>query len=203
MKRIYLRAGVALACALALAGCGGDDGNLLLGGSVVGLTKEGLVLQNTKNGATIAVPAGSGSFAFTELLGSDTEFEVTVKTQPTAAVCGVTYGKGKTGAYNVTSVIVSCITNSYDLGGTISGLSSDGLVLINGGQRVTVPANATSFKFTTYNPDGSYLAGRIPDGAPYGVTVLTQPAGKTCTVANGTGLMGSTANLTTVQVTCV
>jgi RNase P/RNase MRP subunit p29 len=203
MKSIYLRSGVALACALALAGCGGDDGNLLLGGSVVGLAKDGLVLQNTKNGATVAVPAGSSSFAFNELLGSDTEFEVTVKTQPTAAVCNVVYGKGKTGAYNVTSIQVYCITNSYDLGGTISGLTSEGLVLINGSQRVTVPANATSFKFTTYNADGSYLAGRIPDGAPYGVTVLTQPAGKTCTVANGTGLMGSTDNLTTVQVTCV
>jgi hypothetical protein len=203
MKRIYLRAGVALACALALAGCGGDNGNLLLGGTVSGLAKEGLVLQNTKNGATIAVPAGNTSFAFTELLGSDTEFEVTVKTQPTAAVCNVVYGKGKTGAYNVTSIQVYCITNSYDLGGTISGLTSEGLVLINGSQRVTVPANATSFKFTTYKADGTYLAGRIPDGAPYGISVLTQPAGKTCSVANGTGLMGSGDNLTTVQVTCV
>jgi RNase P/RNase MRP subunit p29 len=202
MKSIYLRASVAAACALALSGCGGDDGNLLLSGTVYGLTKEGLVLQNTKNGATLAVPAGSQGFAFNELLGSDTEFEVVVKTQPTAAKCEVTYGKGKTGAYNINSVIVTCITNSYDLGGTISGLTTDGLVLINGAQRVTVPANATSFKFTTYKADGTYLTGRIPDGAPYGVTVLTQPAGKTCTVANGTGLMGSSDNLTTIQVTC-
>lgn len=204
MKSIYLRSGVALACALALAGCGGDDGNLLLGGTVYGLTKDGLVLQNTKNNTTVAVPAGSSSFVFQELIGSDTEFEITVKTQPTAAKCDVTYGKGKTGAYNVTSIIVTCLTNSYELGGTISGLTSDGLVLVNGSQRVTVAAGATSFKFTKLLADGKIdPATKVPDGSPYGVSVLTQPAGKTCTVTNGTGTMGSADSLTTVQVTCV
>jgi hypothetical protein len=204
MKRIYLRSGVALACALALSGCGGDDGNLLLGGSVVGLTKEGLVLENIKNNATVAVPAGSSSFVFQELIGSDTEFEVKVKTQPSAAFCDITYGKGKTGAFNVTSILVSCVTNTYELGGTISGLTSEGLVLINGSQRVTVAANATSFKFTQLLADGKVdLRTKVPDGAPYGVSVLTQPAGKTCTVANGTGTMGSADNLTSIQVTCV
>jgi hypothetical protein len=202
MKSIYLRSGVALVCALALAACGSDNGNLILGGSVNGLTKEGLVLQDLKSNKTVTIPANSVSFAFPDLISSDQEFEVTVKTQPAAANCTIAFGKGRSGAYNVTSIIVSCITNAYDLGGTVSGLSSEGLVLINGSERVTVPANATSFKFTKYDATGKVTSGQVPDGAPYGVTVLTQPAGRTCTVANGTGTMGSANSLTTVSVSC-
>ena len=202
MKSIYLRSGVALVCALALAACGGDNGNLLLGGSVVGLTKEGLVLKDMKSGKTVTVPANSTTFAFADLIGSDQSFDVQVLTQPSAAVCSVTYGTGKSGAYNVTSIVVSCITNAYDLGGTVSGASSAGLVLINGREQVSVPAGGTSFKFTTYDTAGKVTGGQVPDGQPYGITVLTQPAGKTCTVANGTGVMGSAA-VTNVSVSCV
>jgi RNase P/RNase MRP subunit p29 len=202
MKSIYLRSGAALACALVLAACGGDNGNLLLGGSVTGLTKEGLVLEDSKSGKTVTVPMGAASFAFPDLIGSDQEFDVKVKTQPSAAHCDVVYGKGKSGAYNVTSIIVNCITNAYDLGGTISGATTAGLVLINGREQITVPAGGTSFKFTTYDSTGKVTGGQVPDGAPYGVSVLTQPAGKTCTIANGTGVMGNAA-ITNINVSCV
>jgi RNase P/RNase MRP subunit p29 len=203
MKSMYLRSGVALACALALAACGGDNGNLLLGGSVIGLTKEGLVLQDLKSSKTVTVPANAASFAFPDLIGSDQEFEVTVKTQPSAAHCDIDYGKGTSGAYNITSIVVRCITNAYDLGGTISGLTTDGLVLINGSERVVVPAGAKSFIFTKYGTDGKVTGGQVPDGAPYGVTILTQPAGHTCILNKGTGTMGSANSLTSIAVSCV
>lgn len=200
MKSLYLRSSLALACALGLSACGGGDDNLLLGGNIYGLTKEGLELQN-KGGPALKIPAGTASFTFPELISSDSDFDVTIKTQPAASKCEVRFGKGKSGAYSVMSVEVHCITNSYDLGGTITGLDSDGLVLINGSQRVTVPAGATSFTMTKFKANGEYELGRVPDGAPYGITVLTQPAGRTCTVANGTGTMGSAA-VTNVAVTC-
>lgn len=189
MKSLILRSSVALACALSLAACGGSSGSLLLGGSIFGLTKPGLVLQN-KGGAPLTISAGQTTFSFPELLGNDQDFDVTIQTQPTAAVCSMAFGKGRTGAYNVTSVQVSCITNSYTLGGNVSGLDVDGLVLVNGSDRLAVPANAGSFTF----------ANKVFDGAPYGVTVLTQPSGRTCSVANGAGTM--TGPVATVQVTC-
>lgn len=191
MKSLILRSSVALACALSLAACGGGSGNLLLGGSVVGLTKPGLELQNKTTGPALSVPAGSSIFSFAELLRSDEDFEVLVKTQPQGAVCTVINGKGRTGAYNVTSVVVSCVTNTYDLGGTVSGLDVTGLVLVNGPDKVAVPAGATTVAFA-----------KVADGAPYGVTVLTQPTGRTCSVANGVGTMGS-SKVTNIAVTCV
>lgn len=201
MKSLYLRSGLVLACALGLAACGGGNENLLLGGYVFGLTKEGLVLQNN-GGSPLTIAAGATSFTFPERIGSDSNFDVTIKTQPASAKCEVVNGKGKSGAYSITSVEIHCATFSYDLGGTISGLDSAGLVLINGSARQTIPAGATSFTMTKYKADGSYDTGRVADGAPYGITVFQQPAGRTCTVANGTGTMGNTA-IMNVRVTCI
>jgi hypothetical protein len=203
MKSKTLRfAAAALLCALGLAACGGGSGSLLLGGSVIGLTKPGLVLINNDGGETVAVPANSVSFAFPTLLKSDTAFNVTVQTQPTAAHCEPTFNKGKTGAYNVTSIIVTCVTNSYNLGGTVEGLHAPGLVINNGSAQVEIASGATSFTFTKFKADGTVDSGKVADGAPYGVTVFLQPAGQTCTVTGGTGTMGS-ADTNTVAIKCV
>jgi hypothetical protein len=202
MKSLTLRASVALACALSLAACGGGSGNLLLGGTVYNVTKDGLVLQNN-GGPALAIPAGSTSFAFPALLKNDEDYNVTIQSSPSNAVCTVVSGKGRMGAFNVTSVIVNCVVNTYDLGGTISGLgNATGLVLVNGPERQEIAAGATSFTMTRLNADGTYASGKVGDGAPYGITVLTQPTGRTCSVQNGVGTMGAAA-VGNVTVTCV
>ena len=204
MKSLFLRSGALLACALTLAACGGSGGNLVLSGTVLGLTRDGLVLQN--NGADdLVVPATNTTFVFPTLIANDTGFNVTIKSSPPSAVCTAFNNVGKTGNYDVNTVVISCVTNSYDVGGTVSGLTGNGLVLINGADRVAVPAGATSFTLTTVTKDSTgkdVFAGRVADGAPYGITVLTQPANQTCTVANGTGTMGSAA-VNTIKVSCV
>ena len=189
MKNLILRSSVALACALSLAACGGGSGNLLLGGNVFGLVKDGLVLQNN-GGTPYAVSAGSSTFAFPDLLKNDQDFNVTIQSSPSNAVCTVVNGKGRTGAFNVTSVEIDCVTNTYALGGTVTGLDVGGLVLVNGADRVTVAAGA-----------GSFSLAKVADGSPYGVTVLTPPTGRTCSVQNGVGTMGAAA-VSNIQVTC-
>src|SRR5208283_925145 len=42
----------------------------------------------------------------------------------------------------------------------------------------------------------------LDQGAPYDVTVQSEPSGQTCTVANGSGTVAS-VNVTNVSVTCV
>jgi N-acetylneuraminic acid mutarotase len=81
---------------------------------------------------------------------------------------------------------------TYTISGTVSGAAASGLVLQNnGGSNLTLNANATSFAFAT----------PVQSGGVYSVTVLTQPAGETCTVTNGSGT--ATANVSNVGVTCV
>ena len=80
---------------------------------------------------------------------------------------------------------------TYQLGGTVSGLRGSGLVLANAKLMLGVSGGAASFNF------GSVL----PSGASYQVTVQTQPAGQTCSIANGSGAaMGATVG--NVVVTC-
>jgi hypothetical protein len=103
----------------------------------------------------------------------------------------VTNGSGTAGASNITNVQVSCSTNAYTVGGTVSGLSGTVVLQDNGGDNLTINSNG-SFTFAT----------PVAQGAPYSVTVLTQPAGQTCSVTNGSGTMGG-ANVINVGVTCV
>jgi len=80
---------------------------------------------------------------------------------------------------------------TYTIGGTIAGLTATGLVLQNnGGDNLAASANQTSFTFST----------PIHSGDKYDVTVLTQPAGETCAVTNGSGL--ALSNVTNVTVSC-
>lgn len=193
MKNSYLRAGAALACAVALSACGGSDGQLLLGGTVYGVTKTGLVLTNN-GGSDYAVPppaGGTGQFSFPNLISTDDRYNVEVKASPSnvkAPGCKVEYGSGRAG-YHVTSIVVVCELQTHPLGGTISNLRAP-LVIVNGSDRKEIAAGATTFAMNEVGED-----------LPYGVSILTQPTGQTCTINNGTGLMGA-GPVSNVAITC-
>lgn len=191
MIRSPLRAGLALACALSLSACGGGDGDLYIGGQVSGVTKPGLVLTN--NGGSDLAISQSGSFVFNELVETDSRYFVEVKSVPANVEpggCVVTNATGRA-VFNVSNVFVTCTIRKWDLGGTVTGLGNvAGLVLVNGTDRVEVPANATAFQMA-----------RVSEESPYGVSVLAQPAGRTCAVENGSGIMPA-ANVTNIVVRC-
>lgn len=194
MKSSYLRAGAALACAAALSACGGSDGELLLGGSYSGVTKPGLVLLNN-GGNRLEVPAstagnGTGNFWFNDLVSSDDEYDVTVAGQPdNVKGCEVFNGKGRA-AFNISSVRVICTFQTHKLNGSVANLQGAGLVLVNGSDRVEVPAGAAGFAMA-----------EVAEDAVYGVAILQQPANQTCTIANAGGTMGKN-DISNVTVTC-
>ena len=79
---------------------------------------------------------------------------------------------------------------TYPIGGTVSGLSGTVVLQDNGGDDLSVSASGP-FTFGT----------ALTSGSAYSVTVKTNPAGQTCSVANGSGTVGS-AGVTNVAVTC-
>lgn len=79
---------------------------------------------------------------------------------------------------------------SFTVGGSVSGLSGTVILQNNGADNQTVGADGP-FNFST----------PIAQGNTYNVTILTQPAGQTCSVTNGSGTMGS-SNITNVAVSC-
>ena len=81
------------------------------------------------------------------------------------------------------------------LGGTIEGLNAPGLALSLQGsytpETAGIASSATDFTFTS----------ALAQGENYRVEVATQPAGQTCTVENGSGVMGSSP-INDLQVVC-
>jgi hypothetical protein len=140
---------------------------------------------------TVAVPVNATSYTFPNQIADDGKFAVTVKNQPPRLTCVVSGGTGLATGISINTANVFCTVNTYTVGGTISGLTGDNLILTNGGDNVTLAAGATTFVFGT----------QVQDGASYGVAVLQQPTNQTCQVANGTAVMGSTP-VTNVVVTC-
>lgn len=191
MKSTYLSAAAALLCAAGLAACGGGgNGSLPLVVQVVGLDRTGLVLLN--NGADELVVTGSGTATFKTLMEPDAGFNVSIKTQPTGADCTLANNTGKINYYSYQQTVATCIPRQYELGGKVANLTSSGLVLANGPQTVAISANAQTWVFAT----------KISNGAPYGITILSQPTGQTCTLTNATGTMPPADKVDNVNVTC-
>lgn len=161
-----------------------------VGGSVSGLAaSQFVVLQN--NGSDNLTVNSNGSFTFSTPIAQGATYNVTILTQPSTQTCTVTNGSGTAGASNITNVQVTCATNAYTVGGTVSGLSGTVMLQDNGGDNLTINNNG-SFTFAT----------PVAEGAPYSVTVLTQPTVQTCSLTNGSGTMGG-ANVTNVGVNCI
>ena len=163
-----------------------------VGGTTSGLAgSESVVLQN--NGGDNLTVNANGSFTFAASVAQGSTYNVTVLTQPSTQTCTVTNGSGTISTSDVTNVLVTCSTNAYTVGGTLSGLAGSHSVVLqdNGTDNLTLSSNG-SFTFAT----------SVAQGSPYNVTVLTQPTIQTCTVTNGSGTMGG-ANVTNVSVSCV
>jgi environmental stress-induced protein Ves len=165
-----------------------------IGGTVTGLLGSGLVLSNN-GGDDLAVNA-DGSFQFSKKVASGGGFNVAVRTQPSnpTQACSVGSPSGTVSNSDITTVVVSCSTSDFTVGGTIDNLAGSGLVLQNnGGGDVRLDSGATTFTFAP-----------APSGTQYNVTVAAQPTGpaQACTVANPSGTLGG-ENVTNVLVSCV
>lgn len=167
-----------------------SDQSYTVGGTISGLVSSGMVLVNGSD--TLAVISGAPSFTMPTAVAYTSAYSVTVQTQPTGLTCSVSNGAGTMGGAAVTNIAVTCSANTYTVGGTISGLTASGLVLLdNGGDATTASANATQF---TMNTGVAY-------GSAYAITVQTPPAGLVCSVSNGTGTMGA-ADVASISIAC-
>lgn len=180
---------IAIAALLALSACGGGGGGsnattVTVGGTVTGLNGT-LVLEN--NGAHDLTVTAAGPFTFYNVV-QGTNYNVTVLTQPVGQTCAVTNGTG-TANGNISIIGVACTTNTYSIGGTVTGLSGSLVLQNNGGDDRSVTHDG-AFTFAT----------KIIHNGAYDVTVSTQPAGQTCNVTQGSGT--ATAEVNTVAVNC-
>lgn len=204
------RALIVLACSLYwLGGCSNGRGSVESGeaqepppsapasfevsGTVSGLSGSGLVLQ--LNGTNDLPVSADGPFAFPTALQDGSAYAVSVAQQPAnpAQTCTPQSATGQIAGADVTDVSILCSTESFAVGGSVTGLQGRGLVLRRNGEEDLPIAADGAFTFAT--PQAS--------GTQYEITIATQPSSpsQTCTIANATGTVGS-GDARSVQVTC-
>jgi hypothetical protein len=195
----------AFACSLGLDSCGGDDrqdSQILVEfyespearrPSSMAVLKPGLKIQNNDQSVR-EVLVGESALYLPDWVGIDSKFNVKIVSQPAGVTCTPrnNSNSGTVGLFGIT-VMFNCITQDHAIKGTINGLTASGLELNNGSDRLTnIVAGTTSFT----------MANRVKQTLPYGITVLTQPTGQTCTVVNGAGTVVE-SDITNVVVNCV
>ncbi len=174
---------------LTLLACGGYT-TVNLGGAVSGLITSGLVISNA--GQSLAVPINATTYVFPKQIDDHGTYAITIDAQPPRLTCMISGAAGTTTGIAINTANIYCSLNAYTVGGSITGLTSEGLSLTNGADNLTI-AGSTSL-FTMPTP--------VSDGSVYGVAILSQPAGQTCTLKNGTSTMGSAA-VTNIAITCI
>ena len=181
-----------------------SDNAYTLGGSIVmapgssGATISGLVLANGND--LLDVPTGASSFTMPTPVAYGSSYQVTVKTQPTGMSCSVSPSTPSTmPASNVTSVVVTCSDQPYQLGGTVTINQPPGVTLSDQGMVIDNTSNGDSYTFSS-NSASFTMPKAVPYGAAYSLTVATQPTGLTCAINNPSGTMP--AGNVSVTVTC-
>jgi hypothetical protein len=209
MKVSLARPALALAITLTLASCGGGGkATFPINVMVSGLQYPSLTLSTNGQDLTINPPAKAGDVVtavFPNELEYGQTYEVTPKgaiisnhtylggAQPKHQSCAPTLfpAYGTAGQLAKIDIRYLCVINTYPLTGTVKGLTGTGLVLANGSTTSTIGVNPDLD--ANKNPTGNDVPltmNPVPYNTTYGVTVLTQPTGQTCTVtggANGTG----------------
>jgi ELWxxDGT repeat protein len=186
------RLAASIALASLLSACYNDAVTVVtsffsVGGNVSGLS--GTVVLQLNGSGDLSISA-DGPFTFPDPLTDGAGYAVTVLTQPAGEICAVGNNVGTVAGANVTNVSVVCSATTFTVGGTVAGLVGTVVLQLNGSASVGVSANGP---FT--------FPGAVPNGAAYAVTVLIQPAGEVCAVANGSGTVAG-ANVSNVEIVC-
>lgn len=222
MKFSLARGALVLAASLTLASCGGGKATFPINVTVYGVLYPGLVLSTNGQDLTIDPAATAGAAittVFPNQIDYGTYYDVIPKGQisdsaglvttrgaePKHQQCTiyssntVTYvAKATAGQFASIDVRYVCSIKTFAVGGSITNLTGTGLVLTNGSSGTASPAAAaTSYAIGTY----------VPYGGTYGISILTQPTGQTCSVENNVGTINdaveTAGSVTNVNVTCV
>ncbi len=159
-----------------------------IGGTVTGLSGV-LIIQNNSGDDTVVEQTGSEdvSFTFKTRISSGSTYSVSVKLQPNTQNCTASNASGTT-SQNISNITIACTSSSYNVSGTVSGLTGSVVLQNNGADDLTVSNG--SFSFTN----------KINKGSAYNVTVKTQPSPFTCSAASNRGLASD--NMSSVSVVC-
>ena len=211
MKFSFARSAIALAATLTLASCGGGKATFPINVNVLGVVYPGLVFTTNGQNLTINPPAKAGdpvNAVFPNQIEYGETYSVLPSQNPKHQSCEPNSNypdnlpiSGTAGQLATIQINYVCSINAYPLNGVVKGLKTDGLVLTDGSNGpVPVPkaVDANNNNAAT-GADVTFKMSPVVYNNTYGVTVLSQPAGQTCSVANGVGTMNDAAEAANPQ----
>ena len=167
-----------------------------IGGTVVGMPDSGnLVLQNNE-GDDLSI-SENGAFTFSTPVASGQSFAITVLTNPTNFTCTVSGESGVVFDTNITTPVVTCIEDTFTIGGTITGLAEGETLILSRDETENISLVGDGNASQTYT-----FPTALVTGTEFTIFVDTQPSEQTCTVSNGEGAINAD-NVQNVDVDCV
>lgn len=153
--------------------------------TVSGLPASSALVLRNNGGDDLSFNTNSTQ-GFATKVNHNSPYAVTVQTAPNGYTCTVANGSG-TATADVGNVTVACTAQPRTVGGTVSGLTGNAQVQLGNPNTSSQTLGNGPFSFaTTY-------------GSAYAITA-TNPAGHTCSVANGSGTVST--DVANVQVLC-
>lgn len=136
---------------------------------------------------------GNGTFDMPQAVAEGESYNLIVKgAKDYGLTCSIQNDAGVMGTQDITNVDVTCSGISHAVSGSVTGLTTDGLILrANGALRINVAANANNFDF------GKAFA----ENGWYSVYIEQQPSGQFCTLQNESGIINTT-DINSVSVNC-
>jgi hypothetical protein len=164
-----------------------------IGGTITGLNGGVSIKLNDIENASLN---GNGTYNFFNQLINGSSYLVTINTQPTSPnqTCVLANASGTVTGTDITNVDITCATNSYFIGGSVTGLINDNsMVLQNNLSNDLQLCNQSTFVFSM----------PLLDQSPYDITILTPANNPTqsCSVVNGSSTLAGD-DVTTVEISC-
>lgn len=72
--------------------------------TIDGFSSGSLVLNVNNSDYTLTAPSSGFTLSYTK----DTDYSITIKTQPVSHTCSISNGTGNSGRYGISNIIISC-----------------------------------------------------------------------------------------------
>lgn len=165
-----------------------------ISGSAEGLTGNLTVSLDNND---VGINTNNPNFTFANLLFDSDQYKLIIKNKPSTQSCAfsTTNFEGTIQGANVTGVKITCTTNTFTIGGTVTGLDAGvSLALtLNSESPQTFESSGNSFSFT--------FSKAVAAGATYSVAIPTSPDNYDCSVTNGNSTVNN-SNISDIAVIC-
>ena len=166
-----------------------------IGGMLTGLRAGNTVTIANNNNESLQLTS-NGAFAFANSLSDQSNYTVTVTTNPTSPnqTCSISNATGTLVGQDISNISINCIDNLYYIGGNVSGLNNNyNLLLKNNGSDEQTITNNGAFVFAT----------PLLDLQNYNVSfqILPLNSSRDCSISNQTGVIAGD-DIDNVQLSC-